>query len=339
MGSRASTSPTAGSLSERPQRVNFRSRRLDVSATLPPRLAAGLRQVRHRVRAVKQNRAAGGGKLTLTHELPALQITQRDPELAVSEFREFCERRVALADAGDEGGAATLADKVASLLWYHTLELPGGIVTPGLYDHRPLLRHYGLPAALHGRRALDVGTADGFWAFELERRGAEVVATDVERMLDWDLPGPVRAALEEHGLNRTMADGFELAHAALASKVERLACSVYDLDPATLGTFDFVHAADLMVHLENPLRALQAIRRVTSGTALIADCFDPGLREPGLLRYGGGWSGLQWWSPSMDTLAQMILDSGFSEVSPKAVYSLAGTSSDGGPWRVCLMAS
>ena len=36
-------------------------------------------------------------------------------------------------------------------------------------------------------RALDVGTWDGFWAFEMERRGAEVTALDLddERDLDW----------------------------------------------------------------------------------------------------------------------------------------------------------
>jgi len=29
--------------------------------------------------------------------------------------------------------------------WYHTLELGEGLVTPGQYDHRSVLRHYGLP--------------------------------------------------------------------------------------------------------------------------------------------------------------------------------------------------
>jgi len=32
---------------------------------------------------------------------------------------------------------------------------------------------------LRGARCLDIGTADGFWAFEMERRGAaDVLATD-----------------------------------------------------------------------------------------------------------------------------------------------------------------
>ncbi|MEY2406996.1 MAG: tRNA (mo5U34)-methyltransferase, partial [Acidimicrobiaceae bacterium] len=77
--------------------------------------------------------------------------------------------------------------------WYHTIELPGGVVTPGEYDLRSVVDKVGLPARLDGTRCLDVGTHDGFWAFEMERRGArEVVALDVAdpAELDWPEPRP-----------------------------------------------------------------------------------------------------------------------------------------------------
>ena len=81
----------------------------------------------------------------------------------------------------------TITQRVEDLGWYHTLELPGGQVTEGLFDLRNPMHHYGLPERMDGMRALDVGTWDGFWAFEMERRGAEVVALDLddERDLDW----------------------------------------------------------------------------------------------------------------------------------------------------------
>src|SRR3954449_5380411 len=66
----------------------------------------------------------------------------------------------------------------ANPAWYHTIELAPGVVTPGQIDHRAVVDRV-LPEDLRGKRALDVGTFDGFWAFELERRGAEVVAIDV----------------------------------------------------------------------------------------------------------------------------------------------------------------
>ena len=41
-----------------------------------------------------------------------------------------------------------------------------------MFDLRDYVDHYGLPERMDGMRALDVGTWDGFWAFEMERRGA-----------------------------------------------------------------------------------------------------------------------------------------------------------------------
>ena len=49
--------------------------------------------------------------------------------------------------------------------WYHTIELAPGEVTPGLVDLRAVAPRV-LPARIEGR-ALDVGTYDGFWAFEM----------------------------------------------------------------------------------------------------------------------------------------------------------------------------
>ena len=47
--------------------------------------------------------------------------------------------------------------RVGDYAWYHTVDLEDGVITPGQYDHRPLLPHYGLPDDLTGKTALDVG--------------------------------------------------------------------------------------------------------------------------------------------------------------------------------------
>ena len=71
-----------------------------------------------------------------------------------------------------ESGLADLRSRVrAAGPWYHTLDLGSGVVTEGMFDLRPVVDRYGLPARMDGMRALDVGTWDGFWAFEMERRG------------------------------------------------------------------------------------------------------------------------------------------------------------------------
>ena len=76
----------------------------------------------------------------------------------------------------------------SSRIWYHTIDLPDGTATPGWFDTRVSPGEVDWPRSLRGGRALDVGTFDGFWAFELERRGAaEVIALDVDDpdQLDW----------------------------------------------------------------------------------------------------------------------------------------------------------
>ena len=84
-----------------------------------------------------------------------------------------------------------LAARVASVPWYHTIDVAPGLATPGEYDLRPVAQRIPLPASLAGLRCLDVGTHDGFWAFEMEKRGAaEVLAIDLDDLTALDWPGP-----------------------------------------------------------------------------------------------------------------------------------------------------
>jgi tRNA (mo5U34)-methyltransferase len=155
--------------------------------------------------------------------------------------------------------------------WYHTIDLGGGVVTKGRYDHRPVVDAYGLPDSLAGKSALDVGTCDGFWAFELERRGADpVVAVDIAQWGDFDLLPWIRDAMGPENAAKPSGGRFAFAHRLRGSSVERRICNVYDLSPELVGTFDFVFCGDLLLHLQNPLRALVNIRSVTRETAVVA---------------------------------------------------------------------
>ncbi|MEK6227878.1 MAG: hypothetical protein AABM31_00955 [Actinomycetota bacterium] len=135
--------------------------------------------------------------------------------------------------------------------WYHSLELAPGYVTPGMFDLRDQVDQYRLPARLDGLRALDGGAWDGFWAFEMERRGAEVVALDLddERELDW--PANRRPATYPETLRGA---GFALAKEVFGSKVERVNRSIYDALPEDLGTFDLVFCGSVLIHLRDQPR-------------------------------------------------------------------------------------
>jgi tRNA (mo5U34)-methyltransferase len=164
---------------------------------------------------------------------------------------------------------------VDDVVWYHTIELPDGRLTPGRYDLRPAAARIPLPARLDGLRCLDVGSADGFWAFEMERRGAaEVVATDVSDPARMDWRERLHGAVDDDLLRRfpeTRNQGFAVAHRLLGSRVQHLDLSVYDFSPDVMGEFDFAFVGSLLLHLRDPVRALSAIRGVLHGSLLSND--------------------------------------------------------------------
>ena len=72
------------------------------------------------------------------------------------------------------------SDELAKTGWYHSMELPSGVIQGflSLDDLRRRWSEFPLPEDLTGARLLDIGTWDGWFAFEPERRGAHVVAVD-----------------------------------------------------------------------------------------------------------------------------------------------------------------
>ncbi|MEJ7786771.1 MAG: methyltransferase domain-containing protein [Solirubrobacteraceae bacterium] len=243
-----------------------------------------------------------------------------------------------MATSGDD-----LRARIGALRWYHTIDLGNGLVTPGWFDTRPTVAKVPMPASLEGKRCLDVGTWDGFWAFEMEKRGADsVTAIDVQDQDRWDWPPIMRmrprntgrevvAAFKEEGA------AFNLAHEILQSKVKRLDQSVYDLSPEQNGTFDFVFLGSLLLHLRDPVAALAALRTVCSAEAVIADTIDlwPSLTRPRTptARLDGverPW----WWIPNRAGFHQMLRSAGFEILDTTPIYLLPrGSAHPRSPWR------
>jgi tRNA (mo5U34)-methyltransferase len=169
---------------------------------------------------------------------------------------------------------------VSGVSWYQSVPLPGGIVTAGEYDTCAELARVPFRPSLEGMRCLDVGTADGFWAFEMERRGAaEVVAVDVGDTMRWDWPGNTpRTRQVAFARDVTdLKDGFEIAHHALESKVKRLDSTVYELSPEVVGEFDFVFVGSMLLHVRDPVAAIAAVGSVLRGELLSVDAISPPL--------------------------------------------------------------
>jgi tRNA (mo5U34)-methyltransferase len=174
-------------------------------------------------------------------------------------------------------------------------------------------------------RALDVGTWDGFWAFEMERRGADVVAIDLddERDLDWP-PRRRPQAFPDEPRGR----GFEIARELLGSSVERRNLSIYDATPDRLGTFDLVLCASVLIHLRDQLLALERIAGLCAGTFLSVEQYDPWL---GLLPFPAARyladrdKSVVFWLPSARTWEQMLRSAGFDQVERRGRFRLRST--------------
>ena len=211
-----------------------------------------------------------------------------------------------------------LRAEVGAHQWYHTFELAPGVETPGWFDLRKVAARIPFPASLEGKRCLDVGTFDGFWAFEMERRGGQVLAIDILDPLRWDWPAGAEAAtIDAINQRKRGGGGFELVAASLGSGVERRELSIYDLDPDDVGTFDLVYLGSLLVHLRDPVRALTRLRAVCSGTAIICDGIDvaksilfPSEAVAGMDAQGRPW----WWRPNVRGLERMVDAAGFRRI-------------------------
>jgi 2-polyprenyl-3-methyl-5-hydroxy-6-metoxy-1,4-benzoquinol methylase len=147
--------------------------------------------------------------------------------------------------------------------FYQSIELPGLGLQQGEWDLREGYDDYFGSHEFSGERVLDLGTANGALAFEMERRGAaEVVAFDLDEGLTYDcrLPANEETLADQRAGLARIRNAFWLAHHALGSKVKVVYGHAGDL-PAELGYFDTVMMGNILQHLQDPVGAvLQAIR-------------------------------------------------------------------------------
>ncbi len=188
--------------------------------------------------------------------------------------------------------------------WFHRIDLGDGKITPGIDDTAAKLERIRLPDDLAGRSVLDVGSWDGFFAFECERRGAQrVCAVD---SYCWGEDGWADKS------------GFDYAKRKLGSKVEERYCEVVDLDPESLGVYDLTLFLGVLYHLEDPIKALRQISAVTRDHLILETKVDLlECRRPAWSYYGGSELNrdpTNWWAPNPPALCAALASVGFRRI-------------------------
>jgi tRNA (mo5U34)-methyltransferase len=195
--------------------------------------------------------------------------------------------------------------------WGQSIPLPYGIVTPGrVMNNVQTIRKIQLTDNLKGKRVLDIGAWDGYYSFECERRGAQVLAIDnLNRMKRPD----------ETQFNNLGNAGFETAKDILDSKVEFRNMDVYDIDEKAVGKYDIVVFLGVLYHLKHPCLALEKISEVTNDQLIIETewILTPLARRP-LLEYIQGDSLNQdptnFCRPNTAWIKSVLKDCGFAKV-------------------------
>lgn len=212
-------------------------------------------------------------------------------------------------------------------LWYHSIDLTPDFCTKGFFDLRSVVKDYGFPDDLTGKRVLDIGRSSGFFAFEFEKRHGHVTATELPRLTDKTfIGGDITASLISEWLSWPGREGwknvdnsglrldFFLAHRLLNSKVIPVNSRVEDVH--NLGTFDLVFVGSLLNHVRDIGGALQSIRSATGDLCVIANpVLVDGSDEPRIAFNGLKSSGLTtWFVPNLPALAGLVEAAGFADV-------------------------
>ena len=207
-------------------------------------------------------------------------------------------------NAEDTEKTRRLINRLQTDGWYHSIELPGGQITPGLQTPEQLrrrVRQFPIPDDLRGKRVLDIGAWDGWFSFEMERRGATVVAVDATR-----------------------SDKLLYAREALGSKIEYRIADVYDLRPAEFGLFDIVLFLGVLYHLKHPLLALERVCALSHDMVCLESYVsdDGSESKPAMEFYettelGGQFD--NWVGPNVACLVALCRSTGFARVDFQSV--------------------
>lgn len=245
-----------------------------------------------------------------------------------------------------------LAKYARDAYWYHSIQINDSIRTNGTYDIEPTLPKYGFPLSLKHKTVLDVGCADGFFAFEFEKRGAkEVCAIDSNSFDGNQAISPSHAKSEiysekykkifqqnnqflplAHKLGFNNVDHRLLLKKIKSSSVRFEEQSIYHLKNTNV-KYDLVFCGALIEHLKNPIEAVEALKSVCKDTCIIS--LSNTMKIPFLFRFINlfpklrnrlmtyhGDSGGTFFHFHPQTFKKVLLASGFSYVVLYSTFTL-----------------
>jgi hypothetical protein len=207
------------------------------------------------------------------------------------------------------------------------MDLPAEAPTAGAWDFRKTEDEYHGGYDFKGKRVLEIGAASGSHSFWLEKQGAEVVPYDLSPEFEWDCMPTFEQDSEalDVRMRSGMAainNGWWYAAKALGSNLTLRHGTIYDV-PEELGNFDVVTYGSVLLHVQNPVGAVQHMANRTR-TIIITDKMHPTIPldaphmefRPQLGRENA-WGGWSWWWHSPQVFINMLKVIGYTNFGVK----------------------
>ncbi len=211
---------------------------------------------------------------------------------------------------------------------YHRVDVPGlSESNEWHWDLRGAEAAYLGGYDFAGKRVLEFGAANGALSFWMESQGADVVSTDLSpdvEQTSWDVMQVEGRDLDEtkaimsDGI-RGLTNGFWFAHEALGSKVKFVYGTAYQV-PREIGRFDVVTLCAILLHLRDPLGALEHAISLTQSDLVITDLLPSEPERPiahfvPTRKNVSAHGGASWWHVSPEVYRRYLDLRGFDLIS------------------------
>ena len=208
----------------------------------------------------------------------------------------------------------TLAEEIKKHFWWHTIDLGGGVVTPGRKTADIMQREAAAlfeGVDLQGKTFLDVGAWNGGFSVEARRRGAKRIV-----------------GLDHYTWNHPLFRGretFDLVSKAFGDRFEAVDIDLDSprLSLESLGQFDVVLYAGVFYHLVDPIAASREVAARASELLILEthiEEIETGGR-PAMLFYPGAelnGDASNWWGPNVECVVELLKLFGFPHVAVRA---------------------
>lgn len=189
---------------------------------------------------------------------------------------------------------------------YHTLKFADGYLLKGRYDMDKYLENFHIPSDLNNKTVLEIGTANGYFAFEFAKRGAKVTAIDLH---DYS---------------------WKEANQLMKTDVKFMVKDFRTIDE-TFGKFDIVFCSNVLQHNSDMIDIIEQIKKMTKTQAIIGvNVFThpkyqeiPFAKFSGESHYNHGiLCGNTFWIPNIECVRSMLEFAGFKKIIKFPIFTM-----------------